>query len=44
MKKIKIVDSYKLAAVRRLSFSFTYTFKFPYFCTVDTWTLKKEFY
>ena len=29
--------------LRRSSFSFTYSFKFTYFCIVDIWTLKKEF-
>ena len=30
--------------LRRPRFSFTYSFKFTYFCLVDIWTLKKEFY
>ena len=30
--------------LRRPSFSFIYSFKFTYFCIVDIWTLKKEFY
>ena len=29
--------------LRRPSFSFTYSFKFTYFCNVDTRTLKKQF-
>ena len=29
--------------LRRLSFSFTYSFKFTYFCIVDKWILEKEF-
>ena len=29
--------------LRRSSVSFTYLFKFTYFCFVDVWTLKKEF-
>ena len=29
--------------LRRPSFSFTYSFKFTYYCIVDIWTLKKEF-
>ena len=30
--------------LRRPCFSFIYSFKFTYFCIVDIWTLKKEFY
>ena len=30
-------------SLRRPSLSFTYSFKFTYFCIVDAWTLKKEF-
>ena len=29
--------------LRRPNFSFTYSLKFTYFCTVDIWTLKKGF-
>ena len=29
--------------LRRPSFSFTYSFKFNYFCIVDIWTLKRNF-
>ena len=29
--------------LRRPSLSFTYSFKFTFYCIVDTWTLKKEF-
>ena len=29
--------------LRRSSVSFTYLFKFTYFCFVHVWTLKKEF-
>ena len=32
-----------LPNLRRSSVSFTYLFKFTYFCFVDVWTLKKEF-
>ena len=28
---------------RRSRLSFTYSFKFTYFCNADAWTLKKEF-
>ena len=28
--------------LRRSSFSFTYLFKFTYFCFADVWNLKKE--
>ena len=30
--------------LRPPSFSFTYSFKFTYFCIVDVWTLEEEFY
>ena len=29
--------------LRRPNFSFTYSFKFTYFCIVDIWTLEKNF-
>ena len=29
--------------LRRSSFSFTYLFKFTYFCFADVWNLKKEY-